>query len=130
MQPIKVYRCELCQNTMDVILDSGIPPICCGQPLTELNANTTGSEEVHVPALHRAGRELQVQIGHTLHPSLEDHYIQWIAVVQKGHVQRIMLLPSQKPIVSFTLPSDTDPATVYAFCNRHGLWAADDPAHP
>ena len=48
----KFLVCEHCGNFVGVIKDSGVPMICCGQPMTVLNANTVdASVEKHTPVV-------------------------------------------------------------------------------
>ena len=118
------YRCEKCGNIVMKVQDGLAPLVCCGKPMTELKANTTdGATEKHVPAVTREGNNLKVQVGSVAHPMLEEHYIQWIAVVQEGKcVHMAYLKPGQEPKAE--LIACDGPADVYEYCNLHGLWVA------
>lgn len=120
----KYYRCELCGNIADMMVSSGVVPVCCNQPMELLKANTKdAAQEKHVPACTLSGNTLTVQIGEVVHPMEEEHYIQWIAVVQGKMSQTVMLAPGEVPKASFII----DPKQafeVFEFCNLHGLWKA------
>ncbi|MDL2220867.1 desulfoferrodoxin Dfx [Eubacteriales bacterium OttesenSCG-928-N14] len=119
----KFYKCTICGNIIEKIYDSGINTICCGKEMTLLVPNTTdGAQEKHVPDCKREGNTLTVQIGSAPHPMIEEHYIMWIAVEQDGFMQRKALHPNEEPVRVFTI--NDGPATVYEYCNLHGLWAA------
>lgn len=90
----------------------------------KLEANTTdAAQEKHVPEVKREGNKLDVQVGSVPHPMEEDHYIQFIGVVQGDKAQFVSLKPGQEPKASFQV--EEGPATVYEFCNKHGLWKAE-----
>lgn len=82
------------------------------------------SQEKHVPVIEKSGNILTVRIGSIEHPSLPEHYIQWIAVQTPSGVQIHYLKPGEKPEARFALAEDTTEVTVYEFCNLHGLWKA------
>ena len=47
---MKFYRCEHCGNVITHFVDSGVPVVCCGEPMKELTPNTTDAAvEKHVP---------------------------------------------------------------------------------
>ena len=52
----KFYRCSLCGNLVGLIHEGQGQMVCCGQPMTELTANTTdAAQEKHVPVELLAG---------------------------------------------------------------------------
>ena len=47
---MKLYKCEICGNIIEKVIDKGVPVMCCGKPMVELTANTSdGALEKHVP---------------------------------------------------------------------------------
>ena len=49
---MKFYRCEHCGNVITHFVDSGVPVVCCGEPMKELTPNTTDAAvEKHVPVV-------------------------------------------------------------------------------
>lgn len=125
MDEKKFLHCELCGNLVGVIEDSGQIPVCCGQKMTLLTANSSdGAGEKHVPAITRDGKTVTVKVGEVEHPMLEKHYIQWISLVQGSHTQRVALKPGEAPVATFVVDSETEPVAAYEYCNLHGLWVA------
>ena len=119
----KFLFCPHCKNLVGVIADSGVPILCCGQPMTVLAPNTTdASQEKHVPAVTRAGNQVNVKVGDVQHPMISEHLIEWVACEQGNKMQRVKLDAEAAPAVSFTVADG--PVTVYAYCNLHGLWMA------
>jgi superoxide reductase len=117
---IKFLYCEHCGNLVEMIEDSGVDIICCGEEMTGLVAKTadTGVEK-HLPKVEKDGDLLKVTVGEVLHPMTDKHSIQWIAVVEDDRIQRVDLNPTDEPKAQFHVKGDAD---VYAYCNLHGLW--------
>ena len=100
---------------------AGCPNMCCGEAMTELTANTTdAATEKHVPAVERDGDLLKVTVGSVEHPMLEEHFIQFIAVVEDNGFRLTYLKPGEKPYAEFKGVGPD--AEVYEYCNLHGLW--------
>ena len=92
---------------------------------TELTANTEdAAHEKHVPVVEteRDGHVIRARVGSVEHPSLPEHYIEWIALEAEGRLEVHYLEPGMKPATFFAGGSKT--GTVYAYCNLHGLWSA------
>lgn len=125
MDEKKFYHCTHCGNLFDAVQDGGVTPVCCGEPMVLLAANTSdGAGEKHVPAIARSGKTVTVKVGEVEHPMLEKHYIQWISLVQGSRTQRVALKPGEAPVAAFTVDSETQPVLAYEYCNLHGLWVA------
>lgn len=119
---VKFFRCNRCGNFVDKIVDSGVPMICCGETMGEVTANTEdAATEKHVPEVTVDGDKLEAVVGSTIHPMVEEHYIEWICVETEKGAQRKMLKPGQEPKASFCILDDKAVA-VYEYCNLHGLW--------
>lgn len=120
MANINIYRCNVCGNLVFQIKDGGGTLTCCGQEMVKLEANTTdASLEKHVPAIVKEDGKLKVTIGSVLHPSLPEHYIEWIALVTEDKIQLAYLQPGEEPRAEF---DEVDHGTVFEYCNLHGLW--------
>lgn len=117
---VKFYLCEHCGNIVEKIKDSGVPIICCGFPMTKIEANVKeASVEKHIPVIKEEDDKFIIQVGSVLHPMIEEHYIEWIVVVFDNRVGRFNLKPGDEPVI--TIPKK-DKIDVYAYCNIHGLW--------
>ncbi|MGI6403836.1 MAG: desulfoferrodoxin family protein [Oscillospiraceae bacterium] len=122
---MKFYRCELCGNIIVKLVNGGGVLSCCGQEMTELKAGVVDAAlEKHVPAFQREGATLLVQVGEIIHPMTPEHYIQCIVVQQGDHVQYVTLDSTDEPKATFQINPD-EPATIYEYCNLHGLWKAE-----
>ena len=117
--------CRKCGNLVGMIHDSGVPLMCCGQPMDVLKANTSeGAGEKHLPVVSVEGDVLTVSVGSVDHPMTEEHLIQWIFVQTEHGGQRKALAPGDAPHAAFCLKGDKAIA-VYAYCNLHGLWMTE-----
>lgn len=122
---MKIYKCELCGNIVELIEASGVPVMCCGEDMTEMAANTTdGAVEKHVPVVETDGNTVRVKIGETDHPMADAHYIQWVAIETTCGYQRKSLKPGDKPEACFALCEGEKVKAAYAYCNLHELWVA------
>lgn len=118
----KFLRCEHCGNMVGVLNDSGVPMICCGEPMKELVPDTTdAANEKHVPVVTVEGDVLKAVVGSVEHPMEEAHYIQFIFVETDKGGHRRALKPGEKPEAEFNLHGEK-PVAVYEYCNLHGLW--------
>lgn len=119
---LQVYRCSVCGNIVEVVHASGGTLVCCGQPMTLLEANTTdGAKEKHVPVIEKTDKGITVKIGSVSHPMEEKHYIEWIELVVDGNSYFKFLKPGDAPEAFF---ANIAGASIKAreYCNLHGLW--------
>lgn len=82
------------------------------------------AKEKHVPAvdLERDGHIIHVQVGETMHPMTDEHYIEWVALEADDRLEIRYFKPGQTPVTFFA--GGVKSGTVYAYCNLHGLWKA------
>ena len=120
---MKFYKCEHCGNIIEFVEASGVPVVCCGEPMKELVPGTTDAAvEKHVPVVNVEGNVVKVEVGEVEHPMVEEHFIGWVAIETKKGVQRKYLKPGEKPAVEFVLAEDDELVATYEYCNLHGLW--------
>lgn len=117
---IKFYICPICGNIIEVVKDNTDNITCCGKKMKELVANTEDAAvEKHVPVYEKVEDEIVVKVGSIEHPMEKEHYIMWIAEVTENRIVRVKLYPEQATETRFPyIPK----STLYAFCNKHGLW--------
>ena len=122
---MKFYRCAHCGKIIAVVKKTGVPVVCCGEPMKELIPGTTdASLEKHVPVFTVSDNVVTVCVGSAAHPMLPEHYIEWVAIETKLGNQRKKLQPGMEPKVCFSLCQGDEVQAVYAYCNLHGLWKA------
>ena len=119
----KFYLCERCKNLVEVVYETPVPLMCCGQKMTELVPNTVdAATEKHVPEVTVEGNVVKAQVGSVEHPMEEKHYIMFILLETDQGVRRKDLKPGEKPVAEFALLEGEKPVAVYEYCNLHGLW--------
>lgn len=122
---MKLMKCKHCGNVVEVVKDSGVPIVCCGENMQELTANTTdGAMEKHVPVATLEGNTLHVEVGSVLHPMTAEHLIVAIFVVNGSKVLRANLDETMPPMADFLVDAELG-IEVYEYCNLHGLWKVD-----
>ena len=123
MKKLIIKKCTSCNATVKVLQDCtcdncGIN--CCGKPMRKLKANESdGIAEKHKPTFKVDGNYIVVNVDHVMD---EDHYIEWIVHVYENRICRVNLKPGEKPVAKFAYKPG---ATLYAMCNKHGLWKVD-----
>lgn len=126
MREPKFFVCKHCGNVVELLYDSGVQVVCCGEPMVRMEPGTSdGAAEKHVPVYTMDGNVMHVQVGEVPHPMLEEHYIGWIWLVTENGGHRKWLSPGDEPKADFVLAEGDKPVAVYEWCNIHGLWKAD-----
>ncbi len=122
---MKFCKCEHCGQIIAVVKQTGVPVICCGEPMQEIVPGTAdASAEKHVPVFEVNGDIVKVRVGAAEHPMLDAHYIEWIAIQTKQGNQRKALKPGDAPEACFKICDSDEVEAVYAYCNLHSLWKA------
>ena len=122
----KFFICKHCGNLIGMIQSSGVPIICCSEPMHELKANTAeAAGEKHLPVACLDNNCLHVQVGSEPHPMTEEHHIAWIYLQTDRGGQRKALKHTAKPEAAFCLADGEKPLAVFAYCNLHTLWKTD-----
>ncbi|MCL2643289.1 MAG: desulfoferrodoxin [Candidatus Bathyarchaeota archaeon] len=123
----KFYICKHCGNIADLIKDSQVSLVCCGEKMSELVPNSVeASVEKHLPVVTKGvgADSISVQIGSVLHPMESGHNIVFVYVESEQGGQRKCLKVGGEPKLEFSFSSDK-PIAVYAYCNLHGLWKTE-----
>ncbi len=122
---MKFYQCAHCGQIIAKVKDTGVPVICCGEPMKEIiPCSTDASVEKHVPVVKVEGDTVIVTVGSVEHPMLPEHYIEWISLQTKQGNQRKELKPGGEPKACFKICEGDEVEAVYAYCNLHSLWKA------
>ena len=114
-----IRRCKSC-GTMVKVLEEKCEIECCGIPMEKLVPNSVDAAvEKHVPTYERVQDEILVKVNHVME---KEHYIEWISLVKDNEEYTVKLEPEGKAEARFKyIPN----STLYAYCNKHGLWKAD-----
>jgi len=135
---MKFFVCQKCGH---IAFDSAPQncPVCHSTNFLEQSdaikdPNTEGKEK-HVPVItvnsscgmDNNCKDVNVKVGSTLHPMLEDHFITWIdAYINKKFLCRYQLTSSLQPIVTIHLKKELSGVIhVIENCNKHGRWISE-----
>ncbi len=119
---MKIFKCEICGNVVDLLYNGGGALVCCGQDMILLKKNQEDSVfESHLPKIEEKNQKINVQIGEKLHPMEEKHYIEWVALISETTLVRKKLKPDNEPKVIFDKVAEK--YEILAYCNIHGLYS-------
>lgn len=64
---MKLYRCKKCGQIVEVINDTGVPLVCCGETMEELTPKTIEEEltEKHLPIYEIHDGSVTINVGST-----------------------------------------------------------------
>ncbi len=117
----EVYKCEICGNIVEVLHGGVGELVCCGKPMVKLEEQTADSAtEKHVPVIEKTDDGVVVKVGSVEHPMKDDHYIEWIELIEGDKRHIAFLKPGDKPEARFEVKGDNLSAREY--CTIHGLW--------
>ena len=118
-----IKKCIHCGATVKVMEDcncEGCGIICCNEPMKVMVPNSVyAAVEKHVPTYEIVDDEIVVKVNHVME---KEHYIEWISLVKENKEYTVKLYPEQNAECRFPYLKD---ATLYAYCNKHGLWKAE-----
>lgn len=121
MKELVLKKCMKCGALVEVLKDCtcdncGIK--CCGEEMARLMPNSTdASPERHVPQYEVKDNKIIITVDH---PMDEEHHIEWVAIACDYKLCKKCLNPGEGTTVHFKyIPG----STIYAYCNKHGLWS-------
>ncbi len=118
-----VKQCSKCGAVVKVVNnckcdENGIS--CCGEQMKTLIPNSVDAAiEKHVPTYEVKEGKIFVKVNHVME---EEHYIEWITIVSGNKEITTYLEPGKEAIAHCKYVPG---ATIYAYCNKHGLWKID-----
>ena len=107
------YVCPICGNAVYSIGESSV--CCCGVTLPRLEAEEP--DEKHQLRVDKIEYENYVTLKH---PMTREHHISFLACLTQDRLQFLKLYPEQEAEGRFSI---TGSCRIYAYCNRHGLFA-------
>ena len=119
----QIYKCNICENIVEMVHSGAGELVCCGQPM-ELKQEKKQDEgaEKHVPIIEKTGAGVIVKVGSVAHPMTSEHHIEWIEIITEHRVYRKVLDLDQEPWAEFCVEAEHIQTRTY--CNIHGLWSS------
>lgn len=119
MNDLFLKKCSVCGATNMILTNCDSNTTCCGRKMDVVVPNSVDcSIEKHVPIYEKVEDEIFVKVNHVME---KEHYIEWIAMVTDNKTEFVRLFSEQNAEARFKYVSD---ATLYAYCNKHGLWTS------
>jgi len=118
----EIYKCEKCGNIIEVVHGGKGTLVCCGVDMIKFNEKEAESSvEKHVPIFAETQNGIKISVGSTEHPMTDEHFIEWIEVINGDYINRKYLNPTDKPEAEFYVKKQPG-LIIRSFCNKHGLW--------
>ena len=120
MKDFVIKKCNKCGAMVRVLEDCtcencGIK--CCGEEMKALVPNSVDAAvEKHVPTYEVKDGKVYVKVNHVME---EEHYIEWISFVFENKTVTTYLEPGKEAVAHCKYVPGS---TIYAYCNKHGLW--------
>lgn len=122
-QTKQIYKCNDCDNIVEVLHEGAGELVCCDQPMQLMEENTVdAANEKHIPVIKQEDSKTTVIVGEIEHPMIEKHFIEWIELISDGKSYRKMLKPGEESKAEFQIVGENLKARAY--CNLHGLWSS------
>lgn len=120
----EIYRCNICDNMVEIVNASVGELVCCNQPMELLKERKTDiGPEKHVPIIEKIEDGVIIKIGEINHPMEENHHIVLIEAITSNKVYRKILKTNDEPIAKFNISeSELNDIKIREYCNVHGLW--------
>lgn len=121
-----VFKCEDCDKVV-MILNPGKGDLaCCGSNMVKMPEQTADSStEKHVPVIEKVDGGFNVIVGSTLHPMLDNHWIQWVELNVDGRRMFKELNPGEEAKANFSCDNNANSVSAREYCNLHGLWRGE-----
>ena len=113
MAKAKFYVCPICGNVIQTVGEAVVS--CCGLTLPPCESEPAdAAHDIRVSVMED---EYYVTLAH---PMSREHYISFLAAVSDRGVQLVKRYPEEPAEARFRIDRV---ATIYAYCNHHGLFA-------
>lgn len=109
----KFYVCPVCGNVIHAFGEGAFS--CCGISLPPLEAEPAA--QAHAFRVEPVENEWYVTMDH---PMEKDHFLSFFALVTADRLTLVKLYPEQAAAARFPRQAH---GTLYAYCNRHGLFS-------
>ena len=119
----EIYRCNVCENMVEVVNVGEGQLVCCGEDMELLEERQLDvGPEKHVPIIEKDGDKIVVKVGEVSHPMEEEHHICFVELFVGDKIYRKFLNPGDEPIAIFEVCGDIADIRAREYCNVHGLW--------
>ena len=124
---LELYRCNICGNLVQVLVEGEGELVCCGEPMKLLTPQNSEVDEQllekHTPIIKVDPIMTKVVVPE--HPMVNTHYIEFLQTVSndKDEVCTKFLYPGSEAVMRVETTNKNVKATSY--CNIHGLYESE-----
>ncbi len=127
-EKLELYRCNVCQNLVEVLQAGEGELVCCEQPMELVKTNVSEEESLkdkHIPVIEKTIEGVKIRIGAEKHPMSEEHHINFIQAISndKKYIKTKFLDIQEEP--ELRVKCDCPSLWARALCNIHGLFKGD-----
>lgn len=124
---LELYRCNICGNLVQVLVEGEGELVCCGEPMKLLTPQNSEVDEQllekHTPIIKVDPIMTKVVVPE--HPMVNTHYIEFLQTVSndKDEVCTKFLYPGSEAVMRVETTNKNVKANSY--CNIHGLYVSE-----
>ena len=122
-EKLELYKCHICGNLIQVILNGAGELVCCGQTMEHLVPHQEENNELaekHTPTIEQEEDKRFVRLKY--HPMAPEHYIQFIEVYPKDKSRLHLKYLNPNEPAEFDITHFEENIEALEHCNIHGLW--------
>jgi len=121
-EKFELYKCSVCGNLVQVLLNGAGELVCCGQNMELLQPKNSESDETlnekHTPEIVDKGDIREIRMDK--HPMMPEHYIMFVEAFSKNKNEaQIKYFHPEEAVVMDTKIKDL---SAVSYCNIHGLY--------
>ena len=122
-EKLEIYKCHVCGNIVQVLINGEGELVCCGQAMENLIPKYEENNELaekHVPTIEFEENKKYVKLKH--HPMTDEHYIQFIEVYPKDKSRLYLKYFNANEVAELDVTNFEENIEAIEHCNIHGLW--------
>ena len=123
-EKLELYKCHICGNLIQVILDGVGELVCCGENMEHLVPHSDENKELaekHIPTIEIENENRFVRLKY--HPMIPEHHIQFIEVFPKDKSRMYLKYLNPTEPAEFEITHFEENIEALEHCNIHGLWS-------
>ena len=118
----QIYRCDVCENIVNVFSAGAGNLVCCEVPMKLLEEKIDDEGYIkHRPVIEKLDASVKIKVGEVPHPMEDNHFIEWIEIKTGKQTFIEFLSPGDEPVAEFPVNPNQE-IKARSYCNIHGLW--------
>ena len=120
---LQLYKCNICGNLVQVLLNGVGELVCCEKPMELLTPRKEKGNELaekHTPKVEKQDGKFIIKLNE--HPMKPEHYIQFIEGISKDKKEIYLKYFEPNQPAEFEIKTPEINLDAIEYCNIHGLW--------